>query len=112
MSVAPYEAHVIALPGNDAAVRAEAESLVDALEGRGVEVLFDDREESAGVKFADADLIGIPFRITVSARGMKAGTIEVKPRTRVEIDNVPRADAAARIADLVASERARYAARS
>ncbi|MGH2377178.1 MAG: proline--tRNA ligase [Candidatus Limnocylindria bacterium] len=109
MSVAPYEAHVIALPGNDEAIRTEAERLVADLEGRGVEVLFDDREESAGVKFADADLIGIPFRVTVSARGMKAGTVEVKPRARVEVDNVPRDAAAARIAELVGAERARYA---
>ena len=79
-----------------------------ALEKDGIEVLFDDREESAGVKFADADLIGIPFRVTVSTRGMKAGTVEVKPRKRVEVDNVPRDAAAAKIAELVRTERARY----
>jgi prolyl-tRNA synthetase len=108
ISVAPFEAHVIALPGNDAVIAAEAERLVAALEERGVEVLYDDREESAGVKFADADLIGIPFRVTVSARGMKAGTVEVKPRSRVEVENVPRDRAADRVAELVAGERARY----
>jgi prolyl-tRNA synthetase len=110
ISVAPYEVHVIALPGTDEAVRAEAERLVAALEKDGIEVLFDDREESAGVKFADADLIGIPFRVTVSTRGMKAGTVEVKPRKRVEVDNVSRDGAAAKIAEMVKAERARYAA--
>jgi prolyl-tRNA synthetase len=109
ISVAPFEVHVIALPGTDEAIRAEAEALVAALEKDGIEVLFDDREESAGVKFADADLIGIPFRVTVSTRGMKAGTVEVKPRKRVEVDNVPRDGAAAKIAELVRTERARYA---
>lgn len=110
MSVAPFEVHVIALPGTDQAVRTEAEQLVASLESSGVEVLFDDREESAGVKFADADLIGIPFRVTVSTRGIKAGTVEVKPRSRVEVDNVPRDAAAARITEMVKAERARYAA--
>lgn len=108
MSVAPFEAHVIALPANDAAVRDEAERLVKELEGRGVEVLFDDRDESAGVKFADADLIGIPFRVTVSARGGKAGTVEVKARAASDFQNIPREEAAARIAALVGTERARY----
>jgi prolyl-tRNA synthetase len=106
MSVAPFEAHVIALPMKDEAVRAAAERLVADLEAAGVEVLYDDRDESAGVKFADSDLIGIPFRVTVSARGMKAGTVEVKRRDRVEVDNVPAADAAARVRDLVTAERA------
>ncbi len=110
ISVAPFEVHVIALPGTDEAIRAEAERLVAALEADGIEVLFDDREESAGVKFADADLIGIPFRVTVSTRGMKAGTVEVKPRDRVEVDNVPRDGAATKIVEMVKTERARYAA--
>jgi prolyl-tRNA synthetase len=108
ISVAPYEAHVVALPMKDAQVVATAEALVAELERRGVEVLYDDRDESAGVKFADADLIGIPFRVTVSARGMKAGTVEVKPRARVEVQNVPHAEAVARITGLVEQERAKY----
>jgi prolyl-tRNA synthetase len=108
MSVAPYEAHVISLPATDATVRAEADRLVAELESLGIEVLYDDREESAGVKFADADLIGIPFRATVSARGLKGGTVEVKPRAGAEVENVARAVAPARIAELVQRERARY----
>ncbi len=108
MSVAPHEVHVVALPVKEVAVREAAEHLVAELEGRGIEVLYDDREESAGVKFADADLIGIPFRVTVSARGLKAGTVEVKPRARAEVDNVPAANAGARIVDLVEQARAKY----
>ena len=108
ISVAPYEAHVLALPMKDAAVVEAAERLVADLERDGVEVLYDDRDESAGVKFADADLIGIPFRVTVSARGLKAGTVEVKPRERTEVENVPAASAVARVAALVREARARY----
>ena len=108
ISVAPYEAHVVALPMKDAAVVQAAEHVVAELEAQGVEVLYDDRDESAGVKFADADLIGIPFRVTVSARGMKAGTVEVKPRERTEVENVPAAGAVARVAELVREARARY----
>jgi prolyl-tRNA synthetase len=108
MSVAPYEVQLIALQQNDQAVRAAAEGLEKDLEDRGVEVLYDDRDESAGVKFADADLIGIPFRVTVSARGLKAGTVEVKLRARADLENVALDAATARVVDLVSVERARY----
>ena len=59
----------------------EAASLYDMLRQRGVEVLWDDRDATAGVKLADADLIGLPYRAVVSSRTMKAGMIELKPRT-------------------------------
>ena len=104
-SVAPFEAHVIALPVTDESVRAEAESLVAELEGLGVEALYDDRNDSAGVKFADADLIGIPFRVTVSKRGLAQGKVEVKRRDAAELELHDRSVAAARVAELV--ERAR-----
>jgi prolyl-tRNA synthetase len=106
-SVAPFEAHVIALPMKDEAVVVAAERLVADLESAGVEVLYDDRDESAGVKFADSDLIGIPFRVTVSARGLKAGTAEVKRRSEAALTNVPHADAARVVAAEIEAERAR-----
>ena len=101
ISVAPYHVHVIALPSNDEAVRAAAEALVADLERAGIEVLYDDREETAGVKFADADLIGIPFRATVSKRTLKEDQVEVKPRSASEAEMVPRAVATERIAGAV-----------
>jgi prolyl-tRNA synthetase len=101
--VAPYHAHVIALPVNDEDVRTKAEGLVSDLEKRGVEVLYDDRDESAGVKFADADLIGIPLRVTVSKRNLKENAVELKRRTAAESEMVPLASAAQRIAEIVAS---------
>ena len=101
ISVAPYQVHVIALPSNDEAVRAAAGALVADLERAGVEVLYDDREETAGVKFADADLIGIPFRATVSKRTLKEDQVELKPRSASEAEMVPRATATERIAATV-----------
>jgi prolyl-tRNA synthetase len=109
-AVAPYEIHVIGLPMNDDTVRATAEALVAALEEKGVEVLFDDRDDSAGVKFADADLIGIPFRVTVSKRSLSAKSIELKPRSAKEVEMVPQDVAADRLIDVV--RRARDAARA
>jgi prolyl-tRNA synthetase len=107
-AVAPYEVHVVALPMNDEAVRSAAETLVATLEEKGVQVLFDDRDESAGVKFADADLIGIPFRVTVSKRSLTSKSVELKPRAATEVELVPQDVAADRFVDIV--RRAREAA--
>jgi prolyl-tRNA synthetase len=71
----------------------------------GLEVLYDDRDETAGVKFADADLIGIPFRVTVSARTMKDGVIEVKRRGEEKATLIPRAEAVAQLRALVGDRR-------
>jgi len=107
-AVAPYEVHVVALPMNDETVRAAADGLVATLEEKGVQVLFDDRDESAGVKFADADLIGIPFRVTVSKRSLASKSVELKPRASTEAELVPQDVAADRLVDIV--RRAREAA--
>ena len=101
--VAPYHAHVVALPVNDDDVRTEAEALVSDLEKRSVEVLYDDRDESAGVKFADADLIGIPLRVTVSKRNLKENAVELKLRTSADSEMVPLTRAGERIAEIVLS---------
>ena len=99
--VAPYQVHVLALPVNDDDVRTKAEALVNELETRGIEVLYDDRDESAGVKFADADLIGIPLRVTVSKRNLKENVVELKMRSASDSTMTPLADAPQRIADIV-----------
>jgi prolyl-tRNA synthetase len=101
--VAPYHVHVIALPVNDDEVRAKAEALVAELEQRDIEVLYDDRDETAGVKFADADLIGIPLRVTVSKRNLKENAAELKLRSAPDTEMVPLATAADRIAGVVGS---------
>ena len=102
-AVAPYHVHLLALPVNDADVRAKAEALVAELERARVEVLYDDRDESAGVKFADADLIGIPVRVTVSTRNLKQGQVEIKLRAAASVEMVPLAFAAEKIAGIVRS---------
>jgi prolyl-tRNA synthetase len=80
MSVAPYQVHVVQL-GADEAVLHATEKLERELEERGLEVLVDDRNERPGVKFKDADLVGIPLRVTIGAKGLATGGVEVKLRT-------------------------------
>ena len=78
-----------------------AEQLYEELGALGIEVLYDDRDERPGVKFKDADLIGLPVRVTVGPRGLKAGKVEVKARTAKAADEVPLGEAAARVIALV-----------
>jgi len=101
--VAPYHVHLLALPVNDETVRAKAETLVGEMETRGIEVLYDDRDESAGVKFADADLLGIPLRVTVSKRNLKENAAELKLRSASDSQMVPLDTATERIAEIVSS---------
>ncbi len=99
VTVAPYPVHLIVLvgKGSGAANIAEADRLYQALRDAGIEALYDDREESPGVKFKDADLIGIPVRLTVSERGMQAGAVEMKRRDRAEREMVPLAQVVERV---------------
>ncbi len=79
-SVAPFRAHLVVL-GNDEAVRKAAENAYDALNRKGIETLYDDRPDaSPGEKLAEADLIGIPFRIVVSAKTVEKNKVEIKKR--------------------------------
>ena len=90
--IAPYDVHLVVLPGRgDAAagVLDAAERLYCDLQAAGVSVLFDDREVSPGVKFADADLLGMPVQITVGAKGLARGVAERKIRRTGERDDLP-----------------------
>lgn len=78
--IAPFQVHLIGLDLNSTAVKEEAEKTYKLLLAEGVEVLYDDRDESAGQKFADADLIGIPFRVVISKK--TEGKLEVKERDK------------------------------
>lgn len=80
ISVSPFDVHLVALKG----VEEDAEAIYASLVEHGFEVLYDDRDESPGVKFNDADLMGIPIRVTVGARGLKEGNVEVKLRKEAE----------------------------
>jgi prolyl-tRNA synthetase len=90
VSVAPYQVHLVALAGKgDATTQQRADQLYTDLQAAGFEVLYDDRDESPGVKFNDADLIGLPIRLTVSERAAKQGGVEFKRRDQAEKRVVP-----------------------
>jgi prolyl-tRNA synthetase len=93
VSVAPYEVLITVVRADDAATMAAAETLYLELGDAGIEVLLDDREERPGVKFADAELIGIPYRVTVGPRGVSDGVVELTARKdlfteKVQLDQV------------------------
>ncbi len=80
VAIAPYPVHLTVLRGSDSEAGEVAEQVYGSLEAAGIGVLYDDRGERPGVQFADADLIGLPVRLTVSERSLKAGGIELKRR--------------------------------
>ncbi|MBI4090381.1 MAG: prolyl-tRNA synthetase, partial [Candidatus Kerfeldbacteria bacterium] len=85
-SVAPFDVHVVEINAKQAnEVTNAANELVEELEEQGIDVLHDDRDATAGAKFADSDLIGIPVRLVVSEKTVKAGKFEVKDRQRGEV---------------------------
>jgi prolyl-tRNA synthetase len=92
-ALAPFEVCVILANQDHDVVRAEAERIYSELLGRGVEAVLDDRADRAGVKFADADLIGYPVQVVVGTRGLDAGTVEFKLRATGERSTAPLADA-------------------
>jgi prolyl-tRNA synthetase len=80
LSIAPYQVHLCPLSMDKSAVAPAAERLYQELQNEGIEVLFDDRDESPGVKFNDADLLGIPLRLTLSPRTLQSQSVETKWR--------------------------------
>jgi prolyl-tRNA synthetase len=77
---AAFDVYLMQVPGKELDTRLQAGEIYNSLQEAGISVLFDDREERAGVKFNDADLIGCPLRITVGEKGLKEGMVELKPR--------------------------------
>ncbi|MBN1249378.1 MAG: proline--tRNA ligase [Anaerolineae bacterium] len=84
VTVAPYHVHLLTLGPEGSEARAAADALYDKLVAAGIEVLYDDRDRSPGVKFNDADLIGLPLRITVARRGLAEDSVEFKLRHKEE----------------------------
>lgn len=96
VSIAPYHVHIVTI-GQDEPVLAVAKKLYDDLRAANVDVLWDDRDERPGVKFKDADLLGMPFRVTIGAKALANGNVELKPRTEPDpkkAELVPVADVA------------------
>jgi prolyl-tRNA synthetase len=100
MAIAPYHAVVLTL-GPEPELRKAADELADALAAAGVEVLYDDRDERAGVKFKDADLVGLPIRIAVGKKGLAEGKAEWKLRGEKQVELVPLGEVAAKAAAAV-----------
>lgn len=106
VSIAPYEVAVIPLDPKQEECAAACDAIVDALCDAGIEVIVDDRNERPGVKFADNDLMGFPFQIVLGKRGLKNGTCELKDRATGEREDVALDQVAAKVAELVISQRA------
>ena len=105
MCVAPYEVSVIALDVADDLVWPAAERVAGELAAAGVETIVDDRKERAGVKFADADLMGFPYQVVLGKRAVRDGMAEVKHRATGEREKLPIAEVASILAERVAAGR-------
>ncbi len=104
-SLAPYDVHMVALSPGSAGVADAAERLYADLLAAGIAVLYDDREESPGVKFNDADLLGMPLRVTISPRTLEKSAVELKGRRESESSLHPLEGAATDIASRAAAPR-------
>jgi prolyl-tRNA synthetase len=109
MSTAPLEVAVIPLAIDDDEVYPVAERLWNELADLGIEVVLDDRSERPGVKFADNDLIGLPYQVVVGKKGLAEDSIELKDRRTGERSLVPLVEAVAHVAKLVEDERVKFA---
>jgi prolyl-tRNA synthetase len=103
VSVAPFEAVVVVAQQNDATVAEAGERAYHALLEAGVDVIIDDRPDRAGVKFSDAELVGIPFRVTIGKRGVAAGTAELTDRATGETTVIPLDDVAKHVREAIAA---------
>jgi prolyl-tRNA synthetase len=95
--VAPFRAHLVCISGGNADISKEADRLYEILSENGIDVLYDDRDASAGAKFADADLIGIPVRLVVSEKTMAAGGVEYIERKNGSTSLIPESEIIKRV---------------
>jgi prolyl-tRNA synthetase len=102
-AIAPFEAVVVVAQQNDEAAASKGEEIYQALAAAGVDVIIDDRDVRAGVKFSDTELVGIPYRITIGKRGLASGTAEVTDRATGETVAVPFEQVAKHVSEAVAS---------
>jgi prolyl-tRNA synthetase len=105
LSVAPYEVIVSVIGANEAETMEAAEQFYGELKSSGVDVLLDDRDLRPGVKFKDADLIGIPLRVNFGGKGLKEGIVELKWRTSADSERVAIADAVKTVLEQLAARR-------
>jgi len=105
VSIAPFEVIIVPVTVKDPELLQAAEDMYARFREQGVDVLLDDRDERAGVKFNDADLIGVPFRVTLGPKKLKEGLVEMTVRRTGERTDVPLADAVVTVAGLIAGQR-------
>ena len=105
LSVAPFEVVITIVSSKDEASVTAGDALYDDLRSRGVDVLLDDRDARAGVKFADAELIGIPYRVTIGPRALAEGEVELTSRATGDTTRVPVGAIADSLVDTVETER-------
>jgi prolyl-tRNA synthetase len=105
VSVAPFEAVLINLKAGDADTDAACDKLYAELTAAGLDMLYDDRDQPAGSKFATADLVGIPYQIILGPRGLKSGEVEIKHRKTGERETLPLANAVERLKGLIEPQR-------
>lgn len=99
--LAPFDVLVVPLNVNDADVMAAANKIYEGLKAAGVDVLMDDRDERAGFKFKDADLIGIPVRVVIGGKGLKEGVVELKLRSGGEAEKIGVNDAVGKTVEVI-----------
>lgn len=102
ISIAPWQVHLCAVRADDPTVKAYADKLYEELKSRGIEVIYDDRNVSAGVIFSDADLLGVPYRVIVSPRNMAGNIVEIASRDKSLKTSASMENAADEIAKIVA----------
>jgi prolyl-tRNA synthetase len=105
ISVAPFELLITVLSPKDETCMKLAEDIKTLLEAQGVDVLLDDREERPGFKFKDADLLGLPLRLTIGERGLAKGEVELKARTDKDFEAIPAEVAAVRVFEKITAMR-------
>jgi prolyl-tRNA synthetase len=110
LSIAPYSVILSVIDVTDPASMSAAESLYAELKSAGVDVLLDDRDQRPGVKFKDADLVGIPLRVNVGGKGLKEGVVELKWRTAADAEKIPLADAVRAVCERLDARRKEEAA--
>jgi prolyl-tRNA synthetase len=101
LALSPFPVEIVPTSVTDEPVRDAAEKLYGDLRTQGIEALIDDRDERPGVKFKDADLIGFTLRVTVGQKGLARGVVELRERREKTNHELPVADAAARVAQIV-----------
>ena len=112
VSIAPAEVIVVPLSVGDELVDPLARDIAAKLDAAGIEVMLDDRDERAGVKFADADLIGWPYQVVIGKRGAKNGVVELKDRSTGEKREVSVEDIVAEVVRVVADAKSALEAKT